>query len=948
MKRILLFSILGILCFINTVASNYLISPNAIIEGSEISHKEMIFTVGINAFPDFKSFLTSNVEANSKVYVASGTYSEDITISTDGLSVIGNNAFVDWSETRKDESVITGTIFVKSSNVIINGFKFTGNGRIESTAGTNKSPLSGIKVLYNYFAGSTVKRSTSTPLVEIGNIIANADVNTISSQCRYQNCEASHNYFEGDATHYPNCISFGGAFGTTTVLDNYFYDGGTSVYFANAQGVLNIKNNVFKNVGKTTYSAPDGGNKGDFCIALYRSAYANTTTANIVANEFDGCYGQESIFPLIRVYQGQSGTTNEVKPVGYRINVNENTFKNKTTILPSATHNQAGQNLLLYSDNSTGKDIKYNLSNNHYDNRFYRFAWVTLDDGQGYREIYADQFTRFDLGSKMSTFGTSVLTGTDVATHATGVSLGAATVIQSFDIDPITGDMYFIQKMNTSRNTSYNSAYGFSSTHDGLTVTRVPCTKIDGYAYTYSTSIQSMEIGYGGHGTNMCFVRDKSGQGWLWSGAKASLRDGDDISGATARWQFKSGTDINLDGTGNTDSGVQYFNVTGSNDYPACDETSRYLCIRTSGSGKNTYHIYDLDAALEGKKTLIKTVELTIGDYVNSSIPNDNGYNTWAFQSFDIKGDYIYTLEGVADESTDAITSGDPTLVVTCYNWRTNKYCYRSRLNYGRINNLTSGEPEGMVIRHDKYGHANLYIAVVNGPAGSRKANVYKYIIDYHTEYDATNATATKKGDDTYTKTYLDTDYEGINFTCDTDNIELTASTINEAPSKTITITNGEYLFGQWYGVITGEDGDVFSVKMSSNNAFSATATATVTFNPKEIKSSYNATLRLFSPLATTNVESNDIVIPISAKYTGATTGIKNIENTDEVKTIVKNKTLIIENIEVATIDIYTMSGTNIASFSESNIANLTSLSGVYIAVITDKNNNRHIQKVVL
>jgi hypothetical protein len=274
-------------------------------------------------------------------------------------------------------------------------------------------------------------------------------------------------------------------------------------------------------------------------------------------------------------------------------------------------------------------------------------------------------------------------------------------------------------------------------------------------------------------------------------------------------------------------------------------------------------------------------VELTIGDYVNSSITNDNGYNTWAFQSFDIKGDYIYTLEGVADESTDAITSGDPTLVVTCYNWRTNKYCYRTQLNYGRINNLTSGEPEGMVIRHDKYGHANLYIAVVNGPAGSRKANVYKYIIDYHTEYDATNATATKKGDDTYTKTYLDTDYEGINFTCDTDNIELTASTINEAPSKTITITNGEYLFGQWYGVITGEDGDVFSVKVSSNNAFSTTATATVTFTPKEIKSSYNATLRLFSPLATTNVESNDIVIPISAKYTGATTGIENVENID-------------------------------------------------------------------
>ena len=49
-------------------------------------------------------------------------------------------------------------------------------------------------------------------LVEIGNIIANADANSTTSQRRYKDCEASHNYFEGDATHYPNCIGFGGAF----------------------------------------------------------------------------------------------------------------------------------------------------------------------------------------------------------------------------------------------------------------------------------------------------------------------------------------------------------------------------------------------------------------------------------------------------------------------------------------------------------------------------------------------------------------------------------------------------------------------------------------------------------------------------------------------------------------------------------------------------------------
>ena len=274
MKKFYSFLSLIFICTISINAETYLISNEAIEPGTPISHNERWFTVGENAFPDFNSLL-ANAEENSTIYVADGSFPENITITTNGLTFLGNNAFCDWTVTRKAESTITGTIYIKASNVTINGFKFTEGGRIESSSATNAAPLSGIKVLYNYFTGSTVKRSTSTPLVEIGNIIANANANSTSAQCRYKDCEASHNYFVGNATHYSNCISFGGAFGTTTAVDNYFYDGGTAIYFANAQGTLNIKHNVFKNVGKTTFTAPDGGNKGDFCIALYRSAYAN-------------------------------------------------------------------------------------------------------------------------------------------------------------------------------------------------------------------------------------------------------------------------------------------------------------------------------------------------------------------------------------------------------------------------------------------------------------------------------------------------------------------------------------------------------------------------------------------------------------------------------------------------------------------------------------------------
>jgi len=943
MKKLFTFLLALLLCAFYSKAEIYLISSNATEPGKPIAHNERWFTVGENAFADFNSLL-ANAEENSTVYVADGSYSDDITIEINGLIFLGNNAFNDWTGTRKEESTITGTIYIKASNVTINGFKFTEGGRIESTAGTNAAPLSGIKVLYNYFTGSTVKRSTSTPLVEIGNIIADANANAVSSQCRYKNCEASHNHFVGDASHYANCISFGGAFGTTKVIDNYFYDGGTSVYFANAQGTLNINNNVFKNVGKTTYSAPDGGSKGDFCIGLYRSGYANSTTANIVANEFDNCYGQTSLFPLIRVYQGNSGGTDQVKAVGYKININENTFKNKTTVLPSSSHNQAGEKLLLYNDKGTGGGIIFNLANNHYDNRFYKFAWVTLNDGQGIREIYANQFTRFDIGGKMSTFGTSTLTGTDVTNHATAVSLGAVTVIQSFDIDPVTGDMYFIQKMNSSRNTSYNSLYGLDSNHDGLTVTRVPCTNINGYAYTYSTAIQSTEIGYGGHGTNMCFVRDKNGQGWLWSGGKATIKSGDDTSGATARWKFASGKDINLDGTGNTDSGVEYFNVSGSNDYPACDENSRYLCVRTSGSGINTYRIYDLDDALDGTKTLHKTVQLTKGEFAQSDISGDDGYNTWDFQSFDINGDYIYVLEGCSEENSNTITSGDPTLVITCFNWRTNEYCYRKRLNYGRINNLF-GEPEGMVLRFDQYGHANLFVAVVNGPSGSRKANVYKYIIDYHTGYDDANAKATNQGDDTNTTAHFGNDYPAISYSCDTQELDFNVTSLSENPSQSITITNGEYNYGQWYGVITGEDGDAFTVNTASNNTFSTSATATVTFTPKANKSTYSAYIRLFSPLASSSVESNDIVIPITATYSGGNTPaipvIKTSTTIVSLSTIVgteASKSITLQGYDLTNDIILSISGEDSNQFSLSS--NSLSSSGGSVTIYYNPTSN--------
>ena len=875
MKKFYSFLSLILICTISINAETYLISNEAIEPGTPISHNERWFTVGENAFPDFNSLL-ANAEENSTIYVADGSFPENITITTNGLTFLGNNAFCDWTVTRKAESTITSTIYIKASNVTINGFKVTGNGRIESSSATNASPLSGIKVIYNYFTGMNIGRSAHKPLVELGDMKTNATANTLSSQCRYKNCEVSHNHFEGDASHLANCISIGGAFGTTIVTDNYFYDGGTSVYFANAQGLLNIKNNVFKNVGKTSYTTLTDKYKGEFCIAIYRSGFANSTTANIIANEFDGCYGQGTAFPLIRIFPGGIGSDSEVQPVNFRVNVNENTFKNKTSVTPPAANDQLGEKLLLFCDNSdAGNKVKFNISNNHFDNRFYKFAYVTLDDGLGAREIYADQFSRFYhaciTSNKMSSW-TSSLTGTDVGNHVLSLALDDVTVLQSFDIDPLTGDLYFSQIMPTARNNNYNNLHGLPSNHDGIVITRVPCTSKNGYNYTYSTNIESMEIGYGGHGTNICTVRDKNGELWIWGGGNATVNDNNDKSATTARFKFQNGTDLNLNVSKDTEK-VKIFNVSGAgNEYPACDETSRLLCVYTTTTDVHSYSIYDLDDALEGKQTLLKKVNLNVGDYARSTITNDKGYATWYIQGFDINGDHLYIYEGTPKGEEGNINATDPTIVITCYNWRTNTYVYRAMVYDNRLNNFPYGEPEGIVIRPDEYGHACLYFAVVNGNAGSRKVNIYKHIIDYHTDYDETTQSATYIGNSTETTAHFKGDYPTMNYSCDTKSLYFATETIDGSDSKTITINNGEYIFGEWCGVITGEDGEAFNVTVDDNNAFSPTTSATVTFKPniyKSTKRTYNATLRLFSPLASSNVESNDIVIPLTATYDG-------------------------------------------------------------------------------
>ncbi len=971
MKHFILAIILA-LCTTTISAKSFLIDSNLSTVSDEllVQHNKdggtyalyngKFYRIGVTAFRSFKEFTdnqtTCGVSSGDTLYVAPGQYTEDATINVAGLTILGHNANKDWTSTRDAlETELQATLSIEASNIIVNGFKVTGNGRILSNAGTNSAPFSGIKVLYNYFCNSTRVRNFSQPLVEIGDRYANASAPSNTSQLRYLNCEVAHNYFylpEGTTTTHPCGIAVCGAGGTTRVHDNYFYETGTSVLIENAQGNIHIDHNVFKDVGantiRTATGTGDNDKKGDFGIVLYRSAYANSTNVYIQDNEFDNCQGQETLGALIRVWAGNPDKSDFVTPVNLKININRNSFKGKTSIVSSAimkadnnSTDQAGENIILYQDNRDQYDnIIYNLQDNRYDNRLYKFAWIKLNDGRPRREIYANNFTQFILGHDYSTFGigkwttgdiNSAVINTDVTNVAsyfdddrnTSIRQYPNSVIQSMDIDPETGDIYVLQKLGTTHNATLCNAYDLvAKEEEGLRLTRIPCIqravrhtsnpdrRLDQYDIDGS-NCESMQLLRAGHGVKLSIVRDKNGQLWMLTGSKGDNKgEENDISGnAVAKFKFVNGARAILTENGHSadlkrsDMSISFIEhpLGYINTYGAVDEYSRYFCFSSSKSGLRTYCIYDLDEILEGKANpkLIKEISipkhtkpLQSTEFLNGDHPAtnnefsaiDKGFETWAYQSYAISGDYIYFLEGISDSSDNnsalIVKSGDPVIVVSIYNWRTNQYLKRYRVNYARVNR-NFGEPEGLTVRPDIYGHTSMYIALADGGSGDRRTSIYRWHVNRYIQYFDKNLgydqlTYRISGDDDNPNTlqFDNTQYSGITFThnAPTEGLAFSASQrAEEVEAQSVTITNtGEYRYGAWDGTISGEDAGLFSVEIPKNDQFSTeTVTATIKFTPDGKKREYNATLRLFSLLASSKVESNDIVIPLTATYDG-------------------------------------------------------------------------------
>ena len=143
---------------------------------------------------------------------------------------MGNNAYCESRSKNRNtsaESIITARWTIAANNIVVNGFTLQGNGQMYEWNARNGKAISGFKFLYNVVTGSTVAKSAEYGVLQFGHYAGASEMQDTQWQNRYQNFEIKHNAFSGSAQNKANFVSISGAFGTTSIEDNTFTDGGT-------------------------------------------------------------------------------------------------------------------------------------------------------------------------------------------------------------------------------------------------------------------------------------------------------------------------------------------------------------------------------------------------------------------------------------------------------------------------------------------------------------------------------------------------------------------------------------------------------------------------------------------------------------------------------------------------------------------------------------------------
>ena len=853
-------------------AKDYFVGPEAnAAAGTEIEYRGMKFTVGTTAFSGIWGAL-GVMEPDSRIFFSANTIGS-FTINFANIELIGANAWCDaWSGQRSAaETTITGTLTINAPGVTVNGFCFSGNGCVRNDKATNQAPLDGFSFIYNRSTSTTLTRGNNTAILYLGDAWrpASEDASKQNPEAagasnRYTNILIAHNSFEGaDADNQPGCIQVAGSSAQTTIHDNRFTAGGTSISLFNTVGSFDITHNRFMNVGAGLRKA--GTATGEFCVRLYYIAPSAQTHGNIAHNVFDGCVGQSTMYSLIRFYSGDSNET-VFKPRNCSLDVNYNTFKNKQC------YRTDGFNYVFYANNThtTTADVDWRW--NHYDNSELCFGWVKPAWATSAGRYFAASTGRFNyegshgttvdfygkqdgsgnvlFGRRTPTNGAGGLKGWTVGTESvTGIPMH--TVVQSMDIDDATGDVYLVNECNVT-NTSgkrVTAAFpGIDWSDAFLFMSRVAMGGKETHMY----------LSYGGHGSNMAITRH-NGQVYVVTGGVGTKSSTKPTRICIFPWVDGKALDLR------NDASVQYLNTSHGHTYPypSVDNDNRLLVVRSRESAGDYFTVYDLDDALDnpGSVQPIKQVFAATGAlkitgssraFLNTA---DKGFKTWSDQGFTISGDYIYTYEGDGKEgygSNPVPTDSKPVLIVNVINWRTGEFVQRSAILKSAIINdmaqgVDTGEPESMKIHRDEKGRPFMVIGVITGAGGSyktpRKYNAFAY------QLKAENG----QGDVLAIPAHT--------VTANSESMSLTSA--GDAVARTFVCTNNQVV-RDVTATVVGSDGNAFSVEKREGTPLGSTHSFDVTFHPDRYKSAYSAYLRISSP----NVA--DKLIPLTGTYTGA------------------------------------------------------------------------------
>ena len=258
---------------------DYVVDKSYTTNNEKVNFNNVEYIVGETAFSSIKGALDV-VSEGKTIYVAKGTYTEDLEINYNNISLVGPNMEIDGNYVdRNEEASITGTITVKANiaGLSIKGFKFEDNAKIVST-GSGKIYVDKFEFINNVVESTL----TNDSFINFQNGTYDAPSTDYSEYMVIKN-----NKFTGNLDNTSVFIYLGDNSKFTFVNNTFTNIGGTVLKIDDAaRGLVNkanIDNNSFDNIKSNVIEIDWWGNTttGED-ISICGNTFTNITGKNIV------------------------------------------------------------------------------------------------------------------------------------------------------------------------------------------------------------------------------------------------------------------------------------------------------------------------------------------------------------------------------------------------------------------------------------------------------------------------------------------------------------------------------------------------------------------------------------------------------------------------------------------------------------------------------------------